>query len=209
MAENHRNSEGLPSAMTRLVRSLARLPGIGEKTATRLVLVLLSWPRERVIELAESLLEMKERVGLCTSCFGLSDTATCNVCADAQRDQGSICVVETPADLLAIERARAFKGVYHVLHGALAPVQGIGPDDLKISELRERIERNPAGTVREVIIATNATVEGDATALYLAKVLRPLGIKTTRLARGLPTGSDLEYSDVATLSAALNYRREL
>jgi recombination protein RecR len=209
MAENHRSIEGLPPAMTRLVQELARLPGIGEKTATRLVLVLLSWPRERVIELAESLLEMKERVGLCLSCFGLSDSPTCRICADLERDHGLICVVETPADLLAIERSRSFTGVYHVLHGALAPAQGIGPDDLKISQLMERIERTPTERVREVIIATNATVEGDATALYLARSLRPLGVKTTRLARGLPTGSDLEYSDIATVSAALSYRREL
>jgi recombination protein RecR len=209
MSDNHRGIEGLPPAMTRLAHELARLPGIGEKTATRLALVLLSWPRERVIELAESLLEMKERVGLCASCFGLSDCATCAVCANSGRDHGIICVVETPADLLAIERSRSFTGAYHVLHGALAPAQGIGPDDLKIGPLIARIEGRPAGSVREVIIATNATIEGDATALYLAKALKPLEVKTTRLARGLPTGSDLEYSDVATVSAALSYRREL
>jgi recombination protein RecR len=209
MSDNHRSPEGLPSAMTRLVRELAHLPGIGEKTATRLALVLLSWPRERVIELAESLLEMKERVGLCACCLGLSDSATCSVCADPKRDHALICVVETPADLLAIERSRSFTGVYHVLHGTLAPAQGIGPDDLKISQLVSRITNSPATSVREVIIATNATVEGDATALYLAKTLKPLAVKTTRIARGLPTGSDLEYSDAATLSAALSYRREL
>ncbi len=195
--------------MTRLVRELSRLPGIGEKTASRLALVLLTWPRERVIGLAEALLEMKERVGLCNTCFGLSDSSICGICSDSARDHSVICVVETPADLLAIERSRSFGGVYHVLHGALAPAQGVGPQNLKINELVQRLEQQKPTPIREVILATNATVEGDATALYLANLLKPLEIKITRLARGLPSGSDLEYSDAATVSAALSHRHEL
>ncbi len=160
-----------------------------------------------MIALAEALLEMKERVGLCASCFGLSDAPRCKICDDSAREHQVICVVEGPADLMAIERARAFGGVYHVLHGALAPLDGIGPDDLKVNELLARL--NGSGEVREVIIATNATVEGEATALYLAKLLKPVGVKVSRLARGLPAGGDLEYSDSATLLSALTGRRDL
>jgi recombination protein RecR len=207
MAENLKRGDGLPPAMTRLVKELSRLPGIGEKTASRLAFNLLNRPRQDVIALAESLLEMKERVGLCSECFGLSDSARCPICDDPAREHDLLCVVEGPADLMAIERARTFGGVYHVLHGAVAPLDGIGPDDIKIKELLARLEQ--AGGIREVIIATNATVEGEATALYLAKVLKPLGVKATRLARGLPAGGDLEYSDSATLSSALSGRREL
>ncbi|HJU28423.1 MAG TPA: recombination mediator RecR [Candidatus Binataceae bacterium] len=207
MAETLKRNDGLPPAMTRLVKELSRLPGIGEKTASRLAFNLLNRPRNEVIALAEALLEMKERVGLCSECFGLSDTPRCPICDDPARDHQLICVVEGPADLMAIERARTYGGVYHVLHGAIAPLDGIGPDDLKIQELLARLHE-PAG-VREVIIATNATVEGEATALYLAKVLKPLGVTATRLARGLPAGGDLEYSDAATLSSALTGRREL
>lgn len=207
MAENLRRNDGLPPAMTRLVKELSRLPGVGEKTASRLAFNLLNRPRQEVIALAEALLEMKERVGLCAECFGLSDTPRCAICIDSAREHDLICVVEGPADLMAIERARSFGGVYHVLHGAIAPLDGIGPDDIKIGELLARVTGlNP---VREVIIATNATVEGEATALYLAKVLKPTEVKTTRLARGLPAGGDLEYSDAATLSSALTGRREL
>lgn len=207
MAENLKRSDGLPPAMTRLVKELSRLPGIGEKTASRLAFNLLNRPREQVIALAESLLEMKERVGLCADCFGLSDHPRCHVCEDPARERELICVVEGPADLMAIERARSFNGVYHVLHGAISPLDGIGPEDIKINELITRV--SPPAQVREVIIATNATVEGEATALYLARVLKPLGVKATRLARGLPAGGDLEYSDSATLQSALSGRREL
>lgn len=207
MAENLKRSDGLPPAMTRLVKELSRLPGIGEKTAARLAFNLLNRPREQVIALAESLLEMKERVGLCADCFGLSDHPRCQVCEDPARERELICVVEGPADLMAIERARSFNGVYHVLHGAVSPLDGIGPEDIKINELITRV--SPPAQVREVIIATNATVEGEATALYLARALKPLGVKATRLARGLPAGGDLEYSDSATLQSALSGRREL
>jgi recombination protein RecR len=207
MAENLKRSDGLPPAMTRLVKELSRLPGIGEKTASRLAFNLLNRPREQVIALAESLLEMKERVGLCADCFGLSDHPRCHVCEDPAREREIICVVEGPADLMAIERARSFNGIYHVLHGAISPLDGIGPEDVKINELIVRV--SPPAQVREVIIATNATVEGEATALYIARVLKPLGVKATRLARGLPAGGDLEYSDSATLQSALSGRREL
>ncbi len=207
MAENLKRQDGLPPAMTRLVKELSRLPGIGEKTASRLAFNLLNRPRDQVIALAEALLEMKERVGLCSECFGLSDNPRCQVCEDSARDREVICVVEGPADLMAMERARSFNGVYHVLHGALSPLDGIGPQDVKINELIARV--GPPAQVREVIIATNATVEGEATALYIAKALKPLGVKATRLARGLPAGGDLEYSDSATLQSALSGRREL
>src|SRR6201993_3418215 len=158
MAENLKRGDGLPPAMTRLVKELSRLAGIGEKTASGLAFHLVNLARQDVIALAESLLEMKERVGLCSECFGLSDTAQCPICEDPGREHDLICVVEGPADLMAIERARSFGGLYHVLHGAVAPLDGIGPDDLKMKELLMRLE-SPT-TVREVIIATNATVEG-------------------------------------------------
>jgi recombination protein RecR len=207
MPDKIKRGDGLPPAMTRLVKELSRLPGVGEKTAGRLAFHLLNRPRGEVIALAESLLEMKERVGLCSGCFGLSDTPRCAICDDPAREHDLLCVVEGPADLMAIERARGFNGVYHVLHGALAPLDGVGPEDIKIKELLARL--SDPGAVREVIVATNATVEGEATALYLARLLKPLGVKTTRLARGLPAGGDLEYSDTATLQSALTGRREL
>ncbi|MFZ0889993.1 MAG: recombination mediator RecR [Candidatus Binataceae bacterium] len=207
MAENLRRLDGLPPAMTHLVRELSRLPGIGEKTAARLAFNLLHRPREEVIALAEALLEMRERVGLCSECLGLADEARCKICEDPAREHDLICVVEGPADLMALERSRGFGGVYHVLHGALAPLDGIGPDHLRIKELIARVSE--PGKVREVIIATNATVEGEATALYVAKLLKPLAAKVSRLARGLPAGGDLEYSDSATLQSALANRREV
>src|SRR5579885_3590185 len=188
MAESSRGGQGLPPAMTRLVRELSRLPGIGEKTASRLAFNLLGRPREDVIALAEALLEMKERVGLCASCLGLSDSERCHICSDPARDPSLICVVEGPADLMAMERSRSFNGVYHVLHGALAPLAGIGPDDIRIKDLMARLSGEPP--VAEVVIATNATVEGEATAMYLARLLKPLSIKVTRLARGLPVRSE-------------------
>jgi recombination protein RecR len=208
MAENSiKRHEGLPPAMTRLVRELSRLPGIGEKTAARLAFNLLHRPREDAIALAEALLEMKERVGLCSQCFGLSDAPRCHICDDVAREHDVICVVEGPADLMAIERSRSYSGVYHVLHGAISPLDGIGPDDIKVRELVARL--SDSSGVREVIIATNATVEGEATALYLAKMLKPLGVKVSRLARGIPAGGDLEYADSATLQSALTNRRDL
>ncbi|HEV3109116.1 MAG TPA: recombination mediator RecR [Candidatus Binataceae bacterium] len=207
MAESSKQSSGLPPAMTRLVRELSRLPGIGEKTASRLAFNLLGRPREDVIALAEALLEMKERIVLCASCLGLSDRERCHICSDPARNPSVICVVEGPADLMAMERSRSFSGLYHVLHGALAPLDGIGPDDIRIKDLIGRLNGEPP--VAEVVIATNATVEGEATALYLAHLIKPLSIKVTRLARGLPVGGDLEYSDAATLTSAFSGRREI
>ncbi len=207
MAEAGRQSQGLPPAMTRLVREFSRLPGIGEKTASRLAFNLLGRPREDVIALAEALLEMKERIVLCASCLGLSDSERCHICSNPARDPSVICVVEGPADLMAMERSRSFNGTYHVLHGALAPLDGIGPDDIRIKDLMARLSGEPP--VAEVVIATNATVEGEATALYLARLIKPLSIRVTRLARGLPVGGDLEYSDAATLTSALSGRREI
>ncbi|MGH7814345.1 MAG: recombination mediator RecR [Candidatus Binataceae bacterium] len=207
MAVNLKRGDGLPPAMARLVAELSRLPGIGEKTAARLAFNLLGRPREQVMALAEALLEMKERIGLCSECFGLSDNPRCHICEDPARERASLCVVEGPGDLMAIERARSFGGVYHVLGGAIAPLDGVGPDDLKMKELIARI--TPPSAIQEVIIATNATVEGEATALYIARALKPHGVRTTRLARGLPAGGDLEYSDAATLASALSGRREV
>jgi recombination protein RecR len=207
MAESSKHGQGLPPAMTRLVRELSRLPGVGEKTASRLAFNLLGRPREEVIALAEALLEMKERIVLCESCLGLSDSPRCHLCSDPARDPALICVVEGPADLMAMERSRSFSGLYHVLHGALAPLDGIGPDDIRIKDLMARLSGEPP--VAEVVIATNATVEGEATALYLARLIKPLSIRVTRLARGLPVGGDLEYSDAATLTSAFSGRREI
>ncbi len=207
MAESATSAYWLPAAMMKLVRELSKLPGIGEKTASRLAFTLLNRPREDAIALAEALLEMKERVRLCKECLGLAQDERCRICENPGRERDLICVVEGPADLMAIERAANYNGLYHVLHGALAPLDGVGPDDIRIKELLTRLHQ--PGSVREVIIATNATVEGETTSLYLARLLKPLGLKITRLARGLPAGGDLEYSDPATLASALSGRREL
>ncbi len=195
-----------PEPVARLIEALERLPGIGPKTAQRLAFFLLKRPADEVRELAESLLAVKERIVYCRSCFNVTDEDPCRICADPARDERVLCVVEEPNDLLAMERTGEYRGRYHVLLGALSPLDGIGPDDLKVRELLTRLE---AGTIREVILATNPNVEGEATALYLAKLLRPLGVKITRIARGLPVGGDLEYADQVTLSKALEGRREI
>ncbi|MCW5892473.1 MAG: recombination mediator RecR [bacterium] len=192
--------------MSRLVRQLARLPGIGEKTAGRLAFHILRADRELAEALAEALLALKDQTRLCSVCFGLTESDPCPICRDGQRTRDVLCVVEEPGDVMAIERAREFRGRYHVLHGTLAPLDGIGPDELKIQPLLVRLQDE---TVQEVIIATNPTAEGEATALYLAKLLRPLGMRITRIARGLPVGSDLEYADVMTVGRALEGRREM
>ena len=193
-------------SMSRLIEQLARLPGIGEKTAARLAFHILRADRQYAQALADAVLAVKDETRLCSVCFALTEADPCPICTDPVRLADAICVVEEPADLLAVERAREFRGRYHVLHGALAPLDGVGPDELKIQPLLVRLRD---GAVREVILATNPTAEGEATALYLAKVLKPLGVRATRLARGLPAGGDLEYSDSATLSSALSGRREL
>ena len=195
-----------PPAMTRLIQQLSRLPGIGEKTASRLAFHILRSEREYAQSLAEALIAVKDETRLCSVCFALTESDPCPLCADPQRSSEVICVVEEPADLLAIERVREFRGRYHVLHGTLAPLDGVGPDDLKIQPLLVRLHDDP---VREVILATNPTAEGEATALYLAKLLKPLGIKVTRIAHGLPVGADIEYADVVTVGRALEGRREM
>jgi recombination protein RecR len=185
--------------VARVVDELSRLPGIGPKTAQRLTYHLLRAPAEQAEALAEAILELKHRVVLCAECFNITETSPCDVCSDPVRDGTRICVVEEPLDVLALERTGQYKGRYHVLHGALSPIEGIGPDELKIGELLQRL--GPG--VEEVILATNPNLEGDATAMYLTRKIEPRGITVTRLARGLPTGGDLEYADEVTLSNAL------
>jgi recombination protein RecR len=195
-----------PEPVARLIEALQRLPGIGPKTAQRLTFFLLKRPFDEVRELSEALVAVKERIVQCRTCFNVTDEDPCRICADPARDTGLLCIVEEPNDMLAMERTGEFRGRYHVLGGALSPLDGIGPDDLKVRELLARLD---AGQTREVILATNPNVEGEATALYLAKLLRPLGVRITRIARGLPVGGDLEYADQVTLSKALEGRREI
>lgn len=195
-----------PEPVARLIDALQRLPGIGPKTAQRLTFFLLKRPIDEVRELSASLMAVKERIVYCSICFNVTDQDPCRICADPARDGAVVCVVEEPNDLLAMERTGEFKGRYHVLLGALSPLDGIGPDDLKVRELLLRLE---SGEAREIILATNPNVEGEATALYLARLLRPLGLRITRIARGLPVGGDLEYADQVTLSKALEGRREI
>jgi recombination protein RecR len=195
-----------PESVARLIDALQRLPGIGPKTAQRLTFFLLKRPADEVRELSEALVAVKDRIVYCRTCFNVTDEDPCRICAEPARDGRVLCVVEEPNDLLAMERTGEFRGRYHVLLGALSPLDGIGPEDLKVRELLARID---AGGVTEVILATNPNVEGEATALYLAKLLRPLGVRVTRIARGLPVGGDLEYADQVTLSKALEGRREM
>ena len=195
-----------PEPVARLIEALQRLPGIGPKTAQRLTFFMLKRPIDEVRELADSLLAVKERIVSCSTCFNVTEQDPCRICSDPARDTGLLCVVEEPNDLLAMERTGEFKGRYHVLLGALSPLEGIGPDDIKVRELLARLD---AGGASEVILATNPNVEGEATALYLAKLMRPLGVRITRIARGLPVGGDLEYADQVTLSKALEGRREV
>lgn len=191
--------------VARLINELARLPGIGPKTASRLAYHLLRAPREEAVSLAESILDVKERVRLCSICFNTTESDPCAICVDPARDK-MICVVEEPLDVLALERTGQFKGKYHVLHGAVSPVEGIGPDQLKIRELIGRVERDGPD---EVIIATNLDLPGEATATYLHRLLAPLGVTVSRPASGLPAGGDLEYADEVTLGRALTGRRIL
>jgi recombination protein RecR len=195
-----------PEPVSRLIEALQRLPGIGPKTAQRLTFFLLKRPVEEVRELSESLVAVKERIVHCQTCFNVTDEDPCRICRDPGRETGLLCVVEEPNDLMALERTGEFKGRYHVLLGALSPLDGIGPEDIKVRELLARLD---AGGHTEVILATNPNVEGEATALYLARLLRPLGLRVTRIARGLPVGGDLEYADQVTLSKALEGRREI
>lgn len=192
--------------ITRVVDELSRLPGIGPKTAQRLTYHLLRAPTEQAEALAEAIMELKRRVVLCSNCFNITEQSPCTVCANTGRDRTHICVVEEPLDVVAIERTGQYQGQYHVLHGALSPIEGIGPEELKIRELLHRLQGRE---VEEVIVATNPNLEGDSTAMYLTKHISPLGIKVTRLARGLPVGGDLEYADEITLSNALAGRSQI
>jgi recombination protein RecR len=193
----------------RLITELSKLPGVGGRTAQRLAFHLLRSSDEEAMALARAITEVKERIGLCETCFNLADGPSCRICADERRDQEVICVVEEPSDVISIERTHEFRGRYHVLGGALSPIDGIDPEDLKIAELYERVTGDPSRPVREVVIATNPTTTGEATALHIAAGLRELDgdVAVTRLASGLPVGADLEYADELTLGRALVGRR--
>jgi recombination protein RecR len=192
--------------LSRLVKELCKLPGIGEKSASRLAFHILGSPEHDVRALAQAIVDVKQKIGLCKICLNITDHELCPVCEDPSRTEEVICVVEEPNDLYAIEKTGAFKGRYHVLHGVISPLDGIGPDQIRIKELMARLA---SGTVKEVIVATNPVMEGDATALYLSERIKPLGIKVTRIARGIPVGGDLEYTDGATLTNALRGRQDL
>jgi recombination protein RecR len=195
----------IPS-FARLVAELAKFPGIGAKTATRLAFFLLRQPHGEADALAQAILDLKRHTRFCSVCFHITESDPCSICGDNARDDSLLCVVEEPQDLLAIERSHSYKGRYHVLHGALSPLDGVGPDELKFAELMMRLQNRP---IKEVLVATNFTVEGDATALYLARQVQPLGIRVTRLAYGIPMGSELEYVDEATVNRAVEGRRDI
>jgi recombination protein RecR len=198
----------LPAPIQNLINAFSRLPGIGPKTASRLTFYLLNAPEDLSDDLAEALLALKRGTGYCPTCFNITEAGReqCEICTSAERDDGVICVVERPLDVLALERTGGYLGRYHVLHGALSPIEGIGPEDLTIRQLIDRIQ---GGRAKEVILATNPSMEGDATAMYLSQQLSPLGVRVTRLARGLPVGGDLEYADQGTLLRALSGRQEM
>lgn len=192
--------------LAKLIEQLGSLPGIGPKTAGRLAYHILEMDREKAIALAKAIVDAKEKIHYCSVCYNLTDCDPCRICSSQERDAALLCVVEEPQDVAAMERTRSYKGLYHVLHGALSPLEGVGPDQIKIKELLLRLE---TGKIEEVIMATNSNVEGEATAMYVAKLLKPLHIKVTRIAHGLPIGGDLEYADEITLAKALENRREL
>lgn len=196
------------SPITKLIEAFNRLPGIGPKSAQRLAYHVLRSNDEEARALAEALIDVKEQVVLCERCQNVSDRSPCGVCADGSRDRTLLCVVEEPLDVLAIERTGGFSGLFHVLHGVISPVDGVGPEEIKIAELLTRL-RDTDTEVNEVIVATNPNLEGEATAMYLARLLRPIGIRVTRLASGLPAGADLEYADDVTLGRALQFRQEV
>lgn len=195
-----------PAALERLTEQFARLPGIGSKTAQRLAFHVLSLPQDEAEAFAAAILDAKRTVHTCAVCQNLTDREICGICDDPQRDHGLICVVAEPRDVVAMERSREFRGVYHVLHGVISPLNHVGPDDLKLKELLTRVGE---GNVREVIMATNPDTEGEATAMYVSRLLKPLEVKVTRLAYGIPVGSQLEYADEVTLLRALEGRREI
>ena len=192
--------------VARLIEELNKLPGIGPKSAQRLTYFLVRMPEKEARALAEAILAVKEKIILCSICHNITDSDPCLICCGEERDKTKICVVEEPLDILALERTREYTGLYHVLHGVISPMDGIGPDDLKLKELLKRVED---GGVEEVILATNPSLEGEATAMYIHRLLAPLGVRVTRLARGLPMGADLEYADEVTLTRALEGRQEI
>lgn len=189
----------------RLVQELSRLPGIGEKTATRLAFHLVRGNRQQVLDLAQALVDVTDKIRLCSICTNMTEQDPCVLCSDSRREPDTICVVATPSDVIAIDRGGHFRGRYHVLHGLLSPLESIGPDDIRVAELVRRLD----GSVREVIIATSPSVDGEATAMYVARVIKPLGVKVSRIATGLPVGGELEYSDQATIARALAGRAPL
>jgi len=196
----------LPAALEELIQELSRLPGIGPKTAQRLAFHVLRAERSRTDALARAIVEVKTRIGYCTRCWNIAEGQLCSVCESTRRDPSVLCVVESPLDLLAIERTAEFQGLYHVLHGVISPIDGVGPEDIHVPELVQRVRE---GGLREVIIATDADIEGEATAVYLGRALAPLDVEVTRPAHGLPVGGDLEYADELTLARALSGRRAL
>jgi len=206
--EERVNQEPIPAAdaVTKLIQELNKLPGIGPKSAQRLAYHLLRAPEEQARQLADALLSVKRKIKLCSLCFNVTESDPCRICGNAQRDRTQICIVEQPQDILALEHTGVYKGLYHVLHGAISPTEGVGADDIRSKELMGRLQD---GSVEEVILATNTNLEGEQTALYLHKIISPLGIKVTRLARGLPFGTELEYADDFTLTRALEDRQEL
>ena len=192
--------------LARLIQELKRLPGVGQKSAQRIAFHMLRAGRDDAERLAQAVLDVKDKLGICAVCNNISDSETCNFCRDPHRDHSLLCVIEEPHNILPIETTRQFEGVYHVLHGAISPLRGIGPEQLRIRSLLERLQN---GEVKEVIIATNPTVEGEATAVYLSRLLKPLGLKVTRIAMGIPVGSDLEFADEVTMTKSLENRREM
>lgn len=192
--------------MARLIDQLSRLPSIGPKTAQRLAYFIVTGSEENARQLADAIIEAKETIGTCSVCMNLTDVDPCTLCRDERRDRSQICVVEEPRHVLALERTREYRGLYHVLHGAISPMDGVGPDDLRVKELLARFQD---GEVREVILATDPNIEGEATAMYLARLLKPLGVRVTRMAHGMPVGGDLEYVDEVTLTKSLEGRREI
>ena len=198
--------EQYPIPIGNLIEQLSKLPGIGKKTAQRLAFYILEMDDLEVEKLSKSIINAKEKIRLCSVCCNLTDEDPCHICKDKGRDESTICVVEGPKDIIAMEKSNEYKGKYHVLHGVISPIDNVGPDDIKVKELLDRLKD---GTVQEVILATNPTVEGEATAIYLSKLIKPLGIKVTRIAHGIPVGGDLDYFDEVTISKAMENRREL
>lgn len=192
--------------IAKLIEAFAKLPGIGNKTAQRLAFYLLDMPQKEAEELAYAIINAKRSIKYCEVCCNITDKEKCGICSDAKRDESIICVVEDPRDVVAMEKTREFKGLYHVLHGAISPMDDIGPDEIRIKELLARIGE---GNIKEVILATNPNIEGEATAMYISKLIKPLGVKATRIAHGVPVGGDLEYADEVTLMKALEGRREM